>query len=140
MCRYEYLDYIVRCRYRLRPESLKLVAAKVVADAFLLGPVDLLIFFSYMGVASGKNLKQVKEEVRRDFLPALPVDMAIWPLVQFANFRYVPVRQQLLYVNLVYLFESCFLSWIEQQGDAPWKNWFASKNNGIALVSDPDIS
>ncbi|KAG6537250.1 hypothetical protein ZIOFF_002337 [Zingiber officinale] len=138
---YEYLDHIVRFHYRLHPKSLKFVTAKVVADALLLGPLDLLIFFSYMGVASGKGLKQVKEDVKRDFLPALPVDMAIWPVVQFANFRYVPVKQQLLYVNLVYLFESSFLSWIEQQGNAPWKKLFTSKNTRIALISDhPDIS
>ncbi|WOK93812.1 protein Mpv17 [Canna indica] len=136
---YEYLDHVVRIRYQLHPKSFKFVAVKILADAILTGPLDLLIFFSYMGFAYGKSIKQVKEEVKRDFFPALPVDLAVWPIVQFANFRYIPVRQQLLYVNLVYLLESCFLSWIEQQGDAPWKQWFRSFYAFENQKSQPDV-
>jgi len=68
----------------------------------------------------------VKEDVKRDIIPALVLGGAIWPAVQIANFRFIPVRYQLLYVNLFCLLDSCFLSWIEQQGDAAWKQWFTS--------------
>ncbi|XP_010915813.1 uncharacterized protein [Elaeis guineensis] len=123
---YEYLDHYIRVRLQLQPKSLKFVAAKVAADGLLFGPLDLLIFFSYMGFASGRSVEQVKEDVKRDFLPALIVGGGVWPFVQVANFRFVPVRYQLLYVNFFCLLDSCFLSWIEQQGDAPWKQWFSS--------------
>ncbi|KAJ8491648.1 hypothetical protein OPV22_013369 [Ensete ventricosum] len=92
---YEYLDRIIRVRLKLQPKSMKFVMAKVAADGLIFGPLDLLVFFSYMGLASGRSISQVKEDVKRDFLPALIVD-------------------------------SSFLSWIEQQGDAPWKQWFKS--------------
>lgn len=105
---------------------MKFVTTKVAADGLIFGPLDLLIFFSYMGLASGRSVNQVKEDVKRDFLPALIVGGTVWPIVQVANFRFVPVRYQLLYVNLFCLLDSSFLSWIEQQGDAPWKQWFAS--------------
>ncbi|XP_008795056.1 protein Mpv17 [Phoenix dactylifera] len=123
---YEYLDRYIRVRLQLQPKSLKFVAAKVAADGLLFGPLDLLIFFSYMGFASGRSADQVKEDVKRDFLPALIVGGGVWPFVQVANFRFVPVRYQLLYVNFFCLLDSSFLSWIEQQGDAPWKQWFSS--------------
>ncbi|KAG1335089.1 protein Mpv17 [Cocos nucifera] len=123
---YEYLDRYIRVRLQLQPKSLKFVAAKVAADGLLFGPLDLLIFFSYMGFASGRSVEQVKEDVKRDFLPALIVGGGVWPFVQVANFRFVPVRYQLLYVNFFCLLDSSFLSWIEQQGDAPWKQWFSS--------------
>ncbi|XP_020585724.1 protein Mpv17 [Phalaenopsis equestris] len=123
---YEYLDRFIRFRLRLQPKTPKFVAAKVASDALIFGPLDLLIFFSYMGFASGKNVEQVREDVKRDFLPSLVIGGGIWPLVQIANFRFVPVRYQLLYVNFFCLLDSCFLSWIEQQGDAAWKQWFNS--------------
>ncbi|URE27810.1 Mpv17 / PMP22 family [Musa troglodytarum] len=123
---YEYLDRIIQVRLQLQPKSMKFVTSKVAADGLIFGPLDLLIFFSYMGLTSGRSISQVKEDVKRDFLPALIVGGTVWPIVQVANFRFVPVRYQLLYVNLFCLLDSSFLSWIEQQGDAPWKQWFTS--------------
>ncbi|MCL7031214.1 hypothetical protein MKW94_008009 [Papaver nudicaule] len=40
---------------------------------------------------------------------------------QFINFRHLWLMYQLLYVNMFYLLNSAFVSWIEQQEDAPWK-------------------
>ncbi|TVU22992.1 hypothetical protein EJB05_32717 [Eragrostis curvula] len=120
---YEYLDRIIRRRYQ--PNSFKFVASKVAADGMLFGPLDLILFFSYVGLASGRSVEQVKDDVKRDFIPALVLGGLIWPAVQIANFRFIPVRYQLLYVNFFCLLDSCFLSWIEQQGDASWKQWFS---------------
>ncbi|KAJ1391789.1 Mpv17/PMP22 [Sesbania bispinosa] len=123
---YEGLDRFIRLKLMLKPNSFRFVAAKVGADGFLFGPVDLLVFFTYMGFSTGKSVPQIKEDVKRDFLPALILEGGIWPIVQVANFRYVPVRYQLLYVNFFCLLDSCFLSWVEQQQDAPWKQWVKS--------------
>lgn len=122
---YEGLDRFLRSKLQYQPKSMRFVATKVALDGIIFGPVDLLVFFSYMGFASGKNVNQVKKDVKRDFIPALLVEGGIWPIVQVGNFRYVPVRYQLLYVNLFCLLDSCFLSWLEQQQDAVWKKqWF----------------
>ncbi|KAL2548390.1 Peroxisomal membrane 22 kDa (Mpv17/PMP22) family protein [Forsythia ovata] len=123
---YEGLDRFIRLRLQLRPNSFRFVTTKVAVDGMLFGPLDLLVFFTYMGFSTGKSAAQVKEDVKRDFLPALVLEGGVWPLVQVVNFRYVPVRYQLLYVNIFCLLDSCFLSWIEQQEDAPWKQWFKS--------------
>ncbi|CAA3028524.1 Mpv17 isoform X2 [Olea europaea subsp. europaea] len=123
---YEGLDRLIRLRLQLRPNSFRFVTTKVAVDGMLFGPLDLLIFFTYMGFSTGKSAAQVKEDVKRDFLPALVLEGGVWPIVQVVNFRYVPVRYQLLYVNFFCLLDSCFLSWIDQQEDAPWKQWFKS--------------
>jgi len=52
---YEYLDRFVRRRYR--PSSFKFVASKVAADGLLFGPLDLALFFSYVGLASGRSIQ-----------------------------------------------------------------------------------
>ncbi|KAD5508178.1 hypothetical protein E3N88_15881 [Mikania micrantha] len=123
---YEGLDRFLMNRLQYPPKSMRFVATKVAIDEILFGPVDLFLFFTYMGFASGKNVTQVTDELKRDFLPALIVEGGTWPVVQVINFRFVPVRYQLLYVNLFCLLDSCFLSWLEQQQDAPWKQWFRS--------------
>lgn len=111
---------------KLRPGSFWFVTNKVALDGIIFGPLDLLVFFSYMGLVAGKSVPQIKEDVKRDFLPALVMEGGIWPLVQIVNFRYIPVRYQLLYVNSFCLADSCFLSWLEQQQNAPWKKWVTS--------------
>lgn len=116
----------MKSRLHLQPKSMRFVASKVAVDGIIFGPLDLLVFFSYMGFSSGKSATQVKEDVKRDFIPAFILEGGIWPLLQVANFRFVPVRYQLLYVNLFCLLDSCFLSWVEQQQDASWKQWFKS--------------
>lgn len=123
---YEGLDRVMKSRLHLQPKSMRFVASKVALDGIIFGPLDLLVFFSYMGFSSGKSAAQVKEDVKRDFVPAFILEGGIWPLLQVANFRFVPVRYQLLYVNFFCLLDSCFLSWVEQQQDAPWKQWFKS--------------
>ncbi|KAJ7965992.1 Peroxisomal membrane protein MPV17 [Quillaja saponaria] len=123
---YEGLDRYIRLRLMLQPNSFRFVATKVAVDGIIFGPLDLLVFFTYMGFSTGKSVPQIKEDVKRDFLPALILEGGIWPIVQVANFRFIPVRYQLLYVNFFCLLDSCFLSWLEQQQDAPWKQWVKS--------------
>ncbi|TKY58273.1 PXMP2/4 family protein 2 [Spatholobus suberectus] len=123
---YEGLDRFIRLRLMLKPNSFRFVATKVGLDGFLFGPLDLVVFFTYMGFSTGKSVPQIKEDVKRDFLPAFVLEGGIWPIVQVANFRFIPVRYQLLYVNFFCLLDSCFLSWVEQQQDAPWKQWLKS--------------
>ncbi|KAK8473214.1 hypothetical protein PHAVU_001G078701 [Phaseolus vulgaris] len=123
---YEGLDRFIRLKLMLKPNSFRFVATKVAVDGFIFGPLDLLVFFTYMGFSAGKTVPQIKEDVKRDFLPAFVLEGGIWPIVQVANFRFIPVRYQLLYVNFFCLLDSCFLSWVEQQQDAPWKQWLKS--------------
>ena len=103
----------IRSRLLMRPNSLRFVGAKVAIDGFLFGPLDLLVFFSYMGFATGKSVPQIRKDLKRDFIPAFVLEGGIRPIVRVANFRFVPVRYQLLYVNFFCLLDSCFLSWLE---------------------------
>ncbi|KAK3034330.1 hypothetical protein RJ639_032228 [Escallonia herrerae] len=123
---YEGMDRFIRHKLQLQSNSIGLVATKVAMDSLIFGPFDLLVFFAYMGFSNGKNAAQVKEDLKRDFLPALMLEGGVWPVVQVVNFRFVPVAYQLLYVNLFCLMDSAFLSWFEQQEDAPWKQWLTS--------------
>ncbi|MFS7912526.1 hypothetical protein Hanom_Chr02g00130941 [Helianthus anomalus] len=97
---------------------------QVALDGIISGPVDLFVFFTYMGFASGKTFNQAKDDVKRNFLPTLVLEGGIWLMVQVANFRFIPIKYQLLYVNSFCLLDNCFLSRLEKQQDAAWKQWF----------------
>ncbi|KAG8657326.1 PXMP2/4 family protein 2 isoform X2 [Manihot esculenta] len=87
---YEGLDQFIRSRLLLRPNTLRFVTTKVAIDGLLFGPLDLLIFFTYMGFSTGKSVPQIKEDLKRDFLPALILEGGLWPVVQAVNFRFLP--------------------------------------------------
>lgn len=123
-CRYEGLDKFINHKLKLMPKTAQSVATKVAMDGLIFGPIHLFVFFTYMGLSAGKTIPEVKEDLKRNYFPALVLEGGVWPIVQIFNFRYVPVKYQLLYVNLFCLLDSAFLSWLEQQKDAPWKQWF----------------
>nr|GMD91980.1 PXMP2/4 family protein 2 isoform X1 [Ipomoea batatas] len=131
---YEGLDQFIKLRFRLQPNSLQFLATKVAVDVLVFGPLNLLLFFTYMGFSTGKSASQVKETIQRDFLPALMLESSAWPVAQAVNFRYVPVQYQLLYVNIFSLLDSAFLSWLEQQQkEASGTQCFAS----VPISNDP---
>ncbi|XP_045822606.1 protein SYM1-like [Trifolium pratense] len=121
---YEGLEKFISLRLKLMPKTAQSVATKVAMDGLIFGPIHLFVFFTYMGLSAGKTIPQVKEDWKANYFPALVLEGGVWPIVQIFNFRYVPVKYQLLYVNLFCLLDSAFLSWLEQQKDATWKQWF----------------
>lgn len=124
--RYEALEHIVKSKMRLVPNSLAFVATKVVVDTLLFGPIHLVTFFTYAGLASGKPFEQVKKDLKRDFVPTFMIEGSTWFFVQIANFRFVPVQHQLLFVNFFCILDSAFLSWVKHQEDAPWKRYLTA--------------
>ena len=82
-------EYLDRfVRRRYQPSSFKFVASKVAVD----GLIPPLVFGGAFSIW--------------------------WPAVQIANFRFIPVRYQVLYGNLFCQLGNCFRLWI---GDADWK-------------------
>ncbi|KAJ4957642.1 hypothetical protein NE237_024753 [Protea cynaroides] len=128
VCHFWYLglDRFIRLRVQLQPKSMRFVATKVAMDGLIYGPCDLFLFLTYMGLSMGKCVDQVKEEVKRKFLPTFILEGCVSSVVQVVNFRFVPVHYQLLYSNVFCTLDSAFLSWVEQQQDATWKQWLTS--------------
>ena len=123
---YEGLERFVIHGLKLRANSVRFIATKVACDCLLFGPIHLVAFFTYMGLMSGRPWETVKLDVERDFIPTYMTEGLGWAVVQVVNFRLIPVRHQLLYVNVFCLVDSAFLSWVKYQDDAPWKKYLTS--------------
>jgi hypothetical protein len=58
-------------------------------------------------------VQDVKEKLRRDFWSSYAAELAFWPAFQAVNFWKVPVRHQLLAVNVACLLDATFLCWCD---------------------------
>jgi len=82
-----------------------------------------------MGLTLGKTFGEVKCDVKRDFLLAFMTEGCVWPIVQAVYFCFVPMRYQLFYVNFFCLLDNAFLSWFEQEDNAPRKKNHEQEDN-----------
>lgn len=79
-----------------------------------MSPVYIVSIFTGITILDGQNFITAKEKIYNEFWPTYVVDMSIWPTVQFFNFRYVPLRHQVLVVNIVGIFYSAFISYMQR--------------------------
>eukprot|EP00882_Tetradesmus_deserticola_P022936 GHRQ01024942.1.p3 GENE.GHRQ01024942.1~~GHRQ01024942.1.p3 ORF type:complete len:111 (+),score=58.08 GHRQ01024942.1:434-766(+) len=83
-----------------------------------MGSVYVAAFFAFGSIVlEGSGLQGFMQKMKVDFIPTYAAELALWPLVQTANFSYVPVRHQLLAVNTFSLLDAAFISWAGNQED-----------------------
>ena len=124
---YRWLDAFVSARF-LRG-SARFVAAKVLLDEVVFGPVHVAGFFAtVVVVAEGGGAAEVAAKVRRDFASTYAAELAFWPAFQAVNFWKVPVRHQLLAVNLACLLDATFLCWASAHDD-----WVSAARGALGM-------
>eukprot|EP00195_Chlamydomonas_chlamydogama_P009999 CAMPEP_0202906670 /NCGR_PEP_ID=MMETSP1392-20130828/39933_1 /ASSEMBLY_ACC=CAM_ASM_000868 /TAXON_ID=225041 /ORGANISM="Chlamydomonas chlamydogama, Strain SAG 11-48b" /LENGTH=189 /DNA_ID=CAMNT_0049595297 /DNA_START=112 /DNA_END=681 /DNA_ORIENTATION=- len=110
------LDQVVSRLFR--PASPAFLAAKVIADTAILGPIYVMAFYAWGAMTiDGSGWQGFKEKLTKDFIPTYAAELCIWPAFQTFNFIKIPVEHQLLAVNLMTLVDASFLSWARNQDD-----------------------
>jgi len=103
-------------RLVLSSGSVKFVLAKVGLECFVWHPFSLFAFWVIVGGIEGHSLNQIKEELKRDYLPTLLGEFALWTPLDLLNFWLVPVKFQVLVGNCGCLVEAVCLSYIHACG------------------------
>jgi protein Mpv17 len=85
------------------------IAARVVADQTVFATCNLALFLSSMAIMEGSD---PKAKLEKSYVPGIQANWAIWPAVQFVNFKLVPLEHRVLVVNIVSLGWNCFLSYL----------------------------
>ena len=62
-----------------------------------------MLYFSFIPFFEGKPVDEIKQKLRMDLGPTYFLDCFFWPLTSWYNFKFVPVRHQLLFCNVVLL-------------------------------------
>lgn len=108
-CRFGFLQSRVRFPGSPNVEIL----ARVGLDQFAFAPCNMALFLSTMAVMEGSS---PKEKLASTYWPALSTNWLVWPFVQMANFKFVPLDGRVLVVNIVSLGWNCYLSFLNSQG------------------------
>ncbi len=80
------------------------IVAKVLTDQTVFASTNLFLFLSSMAIMEGSDPKKKLED---SYMTAVKKNWMVWPIVQFTNFKYVPLEYRVLVVNIVSLGEWC---------------------------------
>ncbi len=108
--------------------SKTVLVAKIYADQFIFSVLYPVFFMMTTGVmldlTNNPNqisfggffcaVKKSWENVKKKFVQIYVADCAIWPLVQMANFAFVPEHLQPIFVNIMNIGWNTFLSYTSQ--------------------------
>mmetsp|Transcript_738 Transcript_738/g.1761 ORF Transcript_738/g.1761 Transcript_738/m.1761 type:complete len:207 (+) Transcript_738:66-686(+) len=119
--------------------SVKFVLTKVGLECFIWHPFSLLTFWVVVGGIEGHSFKQIKEELKRDYLPTLLGEFALWTPLDLLNFWLVPVKFQVLVGNCGCLVEAVCLSYIHACG-FPFLSNSTSDSHELSAHHDKDDS
>ena len=86
------------------------VAKTVFFEQFTWTPVLNASMFFALKVMEGGSAADGVQSVRERLLPTLRWTLTVWPAAQAVNFALVPVAYQVLYINVLAMFWSAFLS------------------------------
>ncbi|KAG0178120.1 hypothetical protein DFQ29_003936 [Apophysomyces sp. BC1021] len=85
---------------------------RMITDQTMFAPAGLTLFFTVMGYAESGKWRGVQEKFHDAFVPALITNYKIWPLVQFINFKFMPIQYRVPFVSSLGILWNVYLSWI----------------------------
>ena len=87
--------------------ACKLIFSQTFYTVFSLG-----LFYLVMPLIKGKTIGDSFNEIKTKLWPTLIVNWKLWPAVQLVNFIFVPVKLQVLWVNMFGLIFNIYLSFM----------------------------
>ena len=82
----------------------------VLTDVILLAPVNSTVFMTYGVLYDGGNKQMAIDKWKRDWFPLYKIGISFVPFLQIINFRFVPPKYQILYLNGIMAIWSIILS------------------------------
>lgn len=97
---------------QLTKQANGMAIKRMVTDQALFAPAGLVLFFTTMGLAEGGKWENVKEKFKDAYIPALIANYKVWPIVQFVNFKFMPLQYRLPFVSSLGIVWNAYLSWL----------------------------
>ncbi|KAK9909772.1 hypothetical protein WJX75_007242 [Coccomyxa subellipsoidea] len=83
---------------------------KVLLDQLSYGPLNNVLLMSYITlIVEGRSWDFTRTKLFNDFAGVQKNGWRLWPLASFINYRFVPLRLRVLFVNVVAFFWSTFM-------------------------------
>ena len=91
--------------------TLRAAVSKMLCDQLLFLPVYVVGIIIVMGVLRFESKTQIQEQISQDYVQIMKTSYQIWPLIQIANFYFVPLKHRILVMNLVGLVYNTYVAW-----------------------------
>ncbi|CAG9860757.1 unnamed protein product [Phyllotreta striolata] len=98
----------------IRPDDKTAAFKKVALDQFMFAPCFLPVFLIALNTLKGNDWQTTKAEIKDKYFDIMITNYQVWPLVQFINFKFMPLQYQVLMNQSVGLFWNSYLSWKTQ--------------------------
>jgi protein Mpv17 len=85
---------------------------KLFLDAILFSPTVVVGYFTVRSILEGTGLAGAKEKLSTKFKPTLIGAWKFWPPVNSINFYFVPLQFRVLYMNVLSLLWSGYLTFV----------------------------
>jgi protein Mpv17 len=103
---YQFLDSAVMPK---EPASSTAIVSKMVLDQAIWAPLNTALFYAYVAAVDG-TLASLPAVLAVKLVPTVLAGYALWPMAHLINFKFIPSNQRLLYINIVNLFWTVYLS------------------------------
>ena len=87
-----------------------LALKKMLCDQLLWAPPFIASLFCLSDALSGRNLEEIKMNLKQNYPGALKANYYIWPAVQMVNFYFVPLHYRVIVVNCIALFWNTYMA------------------------------
>jgi len=108
---YSHLWYVkILGRVFKNPAAKNVHWKKLLCDQTFFGPSVNALFLTWSVVSNQGSLEDVKSTMQERYLGLVKANLSVWPAAMYFNFKFIPVKYQVLYVNCVVFAWSTFLS------------------------------
>jgi protein Mpv17 len=86
------------------------VFTKVAIDQLFWCPIFMTVFFTYLGLVRGDSFSVIADKIKADLFEACKTSWKTWPIIHAINFKLVPSKYRLFYINTIQIAFNIFLS------------------------------
>jgi hypothetical protein len=88
------------------------LVGKLVLDGLVITPLTMGIYFFTCAVLQGQSNATALDRIRTKTYPAVIDSWKLWPFVNVITYSYVPIHLQVLFINIVGIFWTGYLSYV----------------------------
>lgn len=127
---YNFLDKAVPGRQMIQ------VVKRVFYDEFIFTPVYIPVLMGLFWTMEGNASDRIYRMIRAEFWNIMIFDWSLYIPVQLVNFRFVPVKYQVLVINFAGVGWNTYVSWRARHQHQHQSNMSESKEQEVANKAD----